>query len=317
MAMKVVTLNEASARELKDLAAEVRRLLRSASGRAAVDIEDGGQAPELFVARAPSPGGIPPMVDTTPGHTNCKVYQAVYPAPDSDDIELVEIGDDTRPVYSLLQDEVPADTWVLVQRDKTGTWWTTHSASLASKGDASCRYLHAEHLLDDLEVTGTGDLPSTDDAVEVLSTDIMLDSTYELAITAMLVYDGADGAGTGVNYQLLLNIDDFFEGTAADFQTVFADQKGTIFYQWYKGTLLAGTHTIKLYVAADDAASTITAKVGTKLIISGTAADCGKGGVNACLEVVVGVICDPTTKEPVFETKTIHFRGYVDDAGCP
>lgn len=315
MATKLLTLDQAAARELKELAAEVRRLSRFSSGRPGVELDDAnnGSAPDLYVAKANSVTGISAMAAGTPGRGVCPIYQAVETGT-GDDVELLEVGGDTQIVYSLLPDEVPADTWVVVQRAKNGKWWVTHSASLASKTDASCRYLHAEHLLADLDVTGTGDVPS---AVEVLTTDVMLDSTYELVITGILNYDGAGAANTGVNYQLLLQIDGFNEGTVATWQTSFADQKGTIFYQWYKGVLLAGTHTIALYVAADDAASTITAKVGSKIIVSGTAADCGKGGVNACLEVVVGIICDPTTKEAVYETKTIHFRGYVDDAGCP
>jgi hypothetical protein len=49
------------------------------------------------------------------------------------------------------------------------------------------------------------------------------------------------------------------------------------------------------------------------LLQAGSATDAGD---MACLEVVVGVTCDPDTNEPVIETRTIHFVGYVDDSGC-
>lgn len=308
-------LSEQDRAVINRIAGDVLRSPKNTTGRAGLGEEQGG-APDLYVAKSNSVTGISAMDATTPGRGICPIYQAVETGT-GDDVELIEVGGDEQMVYSLLPDEVPPDTWLIVQRAKNGKWWATHSASLASRGDATCRYIHAAHLLDDLIVTGTGDVPSTGDAVEVLTTDIMLETTYNgLVITAMLSYDGAGDAGTGVNYELLLKIDDFYEGTFATWQTVFADQKGTVFYQWYKDPLLAGTHTIALYVAADDVASAITAKLGTKLIITGTAADCGTGGVNACLEVVVGIICDPDTNETILETRTMHFRGYVDDAGC-
>jgi hypothetical protein len=42
----------------------------------------------------------------------------------------------------------------------------------------------------------------------------------------------------------------------------------------------------------------------------------GDLGAFACLEVLTGVTCDPDTNEPVIETRTIHFIGYVADDGC-
>lgn len=110
-------------------------------------------SPEVYVARTPN-GGIPalnvevpsPSVVTgtgtdiydEPGRADCTIYQLLPPAyGTATGPEELRSAGFTRKVYNLGLDAVPANTWVLVSRDKFGRWYVTGSGSSGASG-ATC-----------------------------------------------------------------------------------------------------------------------------------------------------------------------------------
>jgi hypothetical protein len=94
-------------------------------------------APEMYVALTPI-GGIPALVQASstpgegdePGVADCQIYKIVKGADDF----LEEVANVTKPVYNLNGEEIAGETWVLVQRDKFGTWFAITGGSNASTG---------------------------------------------------------------------------------------------------------------------------------------------------------------------------------------
>jgi len=119
----------------------VRRQSRTTRNREPVE-EEIGQTPDLYVARVPA-GGIaaPTVVGTGTGVTAeetvyaayCWIYQLLpnwqtTPAQGT----LQSIAGYTLPVFSL--QTVSGDTWVLVERDKFGTWWAVGGPGVSGGG---------------------------------------------------------------------------------------------------------------------------------------------------------------------------------------
>jgi hypothetical protein len=94
--------------------------------------QDDHQAPEVYVARTPD-GGITGMVqDSTgtgvgdhPGVATCEIYKRITVGGEP---ELVAIPGLTKAVHNIATSDIPGNTWVLVTRDKGGTWWVTGGA---------------------------------------------------------------------------------------------------------------------------------------------------------------------------------------------
>lgn len=95
------------------------------------DEEPNLQPPEVYVALAPM-GGIPALTgagtDIDATATICEIYKlSAVSGPGTDPgFPLVDAGF-TQPVYNLFN-AVPANSWVLVEKDKYGTWWVSTSA---------------------------------------------------------------------------------------------------------------------------------------------------------------------------------------------
>lgn len=88
-------------------------------------------APEVYVARAPA-GGIPTLYELyitgtgsgtgthyLPGFTECDIYQ--FEEGDYG-MELVPVEDESQQVFNITACKVEEDTWIVVERDKFGTW---------------------------------------------------------------------------------------------------------------------------------------------------------------------------------------------------
>ncbi len=111
------------------VAAEMRR--HRAQTRPSVP-ESISVAPEVYVVNASS--GIPALVENTgsadedkPGHADCQVYNILDEAGTGTDTELAAIESFTLTVYNLSTIAIPADSWVLAVRDKSGRWIATFS----------------------------------------------------------------------------------------------------------------------------------------------------------------------------------------------
>lgn len=127
-------------------------------------------APELYVARTP-PSGIPALeetgtgtdgLDDEPGYAECEVYQLLDD--DQDSPRLYLTGNQKR-VYNITTITIPGDEWILVARDKWGSWYVV-------TGQAAERYarITAVHgggrysgVAVDLGIVGTGSPPDADD----------------------------------------------------------------------------------------------------------------------------------------------------------
>jgi len=110
--------------DLGELLDAYRRGRIPTSGSGNVDGTDHqeNQAPDVYVAFTPG-GGIPVRSGVTPGAAECDLYRLL---PD----ETLEQYPDgvTQYVYNLSTAAVPEESYVLVSRDKAGTWWVVASA---------------------------------------------------------------------------------------------------------------------------------------------------------------------------------------------
>ena len=102
-------------------------------------------APEVYIARTPN-AGIPAMyegqltgtgtlapTDDVPAYATCQIWKVSYP-------NLIKVTDLTRKVYNLFTEDIPGDSWILVARDKFGTWVATAPAPSSSSKILGYRY---------------------------------------------------------------------------------------------------------------------------------------------------------------------------------
>jgi hypothetical protein len=132
-------LTEESVRILQRVLDDVRRTPRNKPGH--TPEPELPQAPDVYVALTPGTG-IPAMRgdwDTgtgllpagtasghqgnTPGSADCNIYRTVYTGTTPDVPNLTAMGF-TRKILNLSFTAVPANSWVIVQRDKYGDWYT-------------------------------------------------------------------------------------------------------------------------------------------------------------------------------------------------
>lgn len=122
--MAVYVLTEEDVVELREVLAERRRRSLSTANRPRVDAEYDGLPPEVYIAYTPT-GGIPALAvnitgtgtqeeDDTPGSAECDIYRII-------DGFFVSTGV-TRTVYNLSPLAVDGKHWIVVMRDKWGTW---------------------------------------------------------------------------------------------------------------------------------------------------------------------------------------------------
>lgn len=120
----------------------IGELLRSVSGRTRnnsgrpdqyTDVYDANPAPEVYVARVGA-DGLTAYSDASgepvPGSGPATPYRLV-----DDDGSPLLLGNDDKPltVYTLGEAQ-EADAWVLLARDKGGTWWVTGGVAAAAPG---------------------------------------------------------------------------------------------------------------------------------------------------------------------------------------
>jgi hypothetical protein len=124
----------------EDLAA-IRRVVRAESqavrnttGRAGPESGERYLTPETYVAKTPA-DGIPAFEDPVPGHATCDIYRVIPKAIAKDltadppepenriELNLVKMENGPREVYSISEQELAGNAWMIVTRDKDGCFW--------------------------------------------------------------------------------------------------------------------------------------------------------------------------------------------------
>ena len=115
------------------------RHLQPPPGNSAYDDDD--MAPEVYVARSPADGILAlseqagtAFVDT-PGSATCTVYRIVVNAGVK---ELRPVTGLTRTIHNLSTIGVVGNSWILVARDKFGTWWVVEEAGTGAGHYIKC-----------------------------------------------------------------------------------------------------------------------------------------------------------------------------------
>ncbi len=127
MTVKIIALTEQDAKVLREFLAAQRR--KKPAIRYARE-PDEPPAPETYVALTPA-GGIPAItlgVGTGTGsgpdqvaYADCDIYRVVRLR----SFKQLHAMGITRPVHSLSHEAVPGGIYVLITRDKGGTWWVS------------------------------------------------------------------------------------------------------------------------------------------------------------------------------------------------
>lgn len=126
--------------------------------------QDRSAAPEVYVARTPT-GGIAalqsdvgtgtgdPSLDQ-PGSAECEIYQIVPAEASGDSPSMMPVDGLTQTVYNLSGSDVAGNAWVLVFREKFGSWV---AAPVSTGGGGIDRVVDVVHVVDGaLSGTGTG-----------------------------------------------------------------------------------------------------------------------------------------------------------------
>lgn len=91
------------------------------------DMQD-GMPLEIYVAKVPS-SGIEGRDGINVSSARCRIYKK------NKDDELTAVSSYEKQVFNLSSESVPENSWVLVERDKYGTWWVTEIAGV-DEGDS-------------------------------------------------------------------------------------------------------------------------------------------------------------------------------------
>lgn len=125
MAINITALDDRDRRLIQELI-RTSKSARPPVGRELEDLQD--DAPEVYVARTPV-GGIDGLQEETgtgindrPGYATCNIYRilSINSIP-----TLFPIPSLTKRVYNLSHDRIGGNRWVMVTRDKLGSWYTT------------------------------------------------------------------------------------------------------------------------------------------------------------------------------------------------
>lgn len=139
MPKQIYYLDEQDIRDLKAVLVAVRDGRLNTANRPAVRPDD-ITTPEVYVALTP-PTGIPPLDETgtgtgtginEPGSADCQVYRRIV----TGGLAELKWAGFSRTVYNLSRTAVPANTYILIERDKWGEWYVTNSADGATCGPA-------------------------------------------------------------------------------------------------------------------------------------------------------------------------------------
>lgn len=121
-------LNDADREVIKELIRQARVDGQTPTLRSQID-ENTQTAPEVYIAFTPS-GGIPARVGVIPGSADCTVYRLQIDTT-GNSYSLADTGN-TKTVYNL-NTLVTGSSWVIVGREKFGSWFVIAS-TIASSG---------------------------------------------------------------------------------------------------------------------------------------------------------------------------------------
>ncbi len=135
--MAKFVLSEADKALLERLAQESKnRPIRGSGGGDPEPVV--GTAPEVYIAITPV-DGIPAIDAFVPGSAECDVYRILLnevgtadPPETEPGLELVDGV--TRTVYNLTESAIIGESWVLVVRDKFGSWIAIWTVALPGTG---------------------------------------------------------------------------------------------------------------------------------------------------------------------------------------
>lgn len=148
MAKAVITISEKDVETIREVVADWRRHRGSPAARGPTHPPAEDQAPDVYIARTPA-GGIPAMepaggsgtgtcggtgttatIADKPGSADCAIFQIIHG--DAHCVpELWDSGGTAYTVYNLSTQAVAGDTYVIVARDKFGSWLVLNAASTA------------------------------------------------------------------------------------------------------------------------------------------------------------------------------------------
>jgi hypothetical protein len=169
--------------------------------RPAVDEPD-PIAPEVYVALTPS-GGIPALggsgTDVDAVATNCEIYR-LLPSNGTDPGSGLQDAGFTKPIYNLYG-AWGGNSWVVVKRDKWGTWWTDPKSSTGTGfsdgvlgdvqfADGAGGFLNANDAAVDLGIAG---------ALDRMTADADTVTAYISTTLGALVILQASSSGTNGN----------------------------------------------------------------------------------------------------------------------
>ena len=126
-------LSESDLKKLRALLEQAERRTISTTGRPRTEPLQ-HQAPETYVARSPA-AGIPALAEVTgtgsfdvPGYADCDIYRVVL---DGATPTLRPISGLSKRVYNTSATEILGAEWLLVTRDKAGSWFPSGGGALA------------------------------------------------------------------------------------------------------------------------------------------------------------------------------------------
>lgn len=130
-------LTNRAERELRAMAAQLRRLQTTTVGRSAVESEDYGSM-DIYLAKTPTTGilglkeeGVAPNIDYKPGFEYCDIYHLIPVTPEEGDAPtnqtlIVEMAEAKELIFNASVDPIPGDVWTPIFKSKEGDWFVNH-----------------------------------------------------------------------------------------------------------------------------------------------------------------------------------------------
>jgi len=117
-------LSDEALRQVREV---VRQTQGEARGTRAANVPPIAPGPECFIAKSPS-GGIAARSGTTVSGEECDLYRTAEAVGTTDrTLSAMYLSDgmtpNTRTVYNFSSEAVSANAWIIISRDKLGTWW--------------------------------------------------------------------------------------------------------------------------------------------------------------------------------------------------
>lgn len=180
----LITLSESDVKTLKEYIDRVRRINQNPPLRPYVEPEYTPSS-EVLIALSPD-SGIPPISGYLPGGgIECPTFKYR----EGDISSVLEDTGVFKVVYNLFDTEVPANTWILIIKDKYGVWWvssrfftvTTEDDGLldvgTGTGSSTGTVGTGTSTADSTTGTATGTV-TTCDAITIIETDIVCSEGY-------------------------------------------------------------------------------------------------------------------------------------------